>query len=144
MNKYMSCKVSIAPINSSETARIIYYNRLISTEDIPENKRKTVRWLEAFEELGLNWDTGEITGDNESIYYNIGYECSIEYDRRFNTGILKYSLPNGCKNDLMLRRENYFMIIEYEEVFPSLNDLMNLPVNELLEYLSYVRTKLNT
>ena len=72
MTKYMDVIVTIAPINSSESPRIIHIESNVPTEEIPENKNEVIRWVDKFEELGLDFDTGEYSGDEDNL--------PLEYD----------------------------------------------------------------
>ena len=137
MKKYMKCTVKIAPINSSETARVLYYEPRVAIENIPENRREVIRWIDFFEDLGVDFNEGTCDTHNLRVY-DLGYGAHIEYDPVFNTGIIKYQRIGDYRSELMLRRENYFMIVEYEEVFPTLKDLFDVPLDEVAEYINYV------
>ena len=75
MTKYVNIKVTIAPINSSESPRVIFFLNNAPIDEIPENKTEVIRWVDKFEELGLNFDTGEYNGDvnNLPLEYDLGY-----------------------------------------------------------------------
>lgn len=145
MVKFVKERVMIAPINSSEEARLLYVNPLktIKGSEIPEDKRVILRWMNTFKEKGLDFDTGKVPDgvSYDDLTLVLDYNTVIKYSPEFNTGIIhcigKYcSLPT-----IMLRQENYFMICEYEEVYPSLNEVMDVPLNDLVEYLQYLADK---
>lgn len=140
MTKYMDVIVTIAPINSSESPRIIHIESNVPTEEIPENKCEVIRWVDKFENLGLNFDTGEYNGKQEDLplNYDLGYSAFIEYDRDMNTGVVKYSEIGGWRSPILLRRENYVKHTEYIECYPSLQDLKDKPLNEVVDYIKYL------
>ncbi len=143
MTKYVDIKVSIAPINSSENPRIIYFEKCVPMKELPENSKEIIRWVDKFENLGLDFDTGEYDGKQEDLplNYDLGYSAFIEYDRDMNTGVVKYSEIGGWRSPILLRRENYIKTIEYIEVYPSLEYLKNTPLNEVVDYIKYLYNK---
>ena len=140
MTKYMDVIVTIAPINSSESPRIIHIESNVPTEEIPENKNEVIRWVDKFEELGLDFDTGEYSGnvDNLPLEYDLGYKAKILYHDGMNTGVVEYSEIGGWRNPILLRRENYVKRTEYTERYPSLQDLKDRPLNEVVDYIKYL------
>ena len=140
MTKYMVVIVTIAPINSSESPRIIHIESNVPTEEIPENKNEVIRWVDKFEELGLDFDTGEYSGDvnNLPLEYDLGYKAKILYHDGMNTGVVEYSEIGGWRNPILLRRENYVKRTEYIERYPSLQDLKDRPLNEVVDYIKYL------
>lgn len=140
MTKYMDVVVTIAPINSSESPRIIHIESNVPTEEIPENKNEVIRWVDKFEELGLDFDTGEYSGDvnNLPLEYDLGYKAKILYHDGMNTGVVEYSEIGGWRNPILLRRENYVKRTEYTERYPSLQDLKDRPLNEVVDYIKYL------
>lgn len=133
--KFVKQKVSIAPINSSEAARLIYYEPRLQVDEIPENSRKVLRWVDEFEYMGLDFNTGEMHQPSTlDLVYNIGYGAYITYEPGMNTGIIKYYNLSDWRSEMLLRRENYFMIIEYEEVYPTLEELKGIPIIDLVKY----------
>ena len=140
MIKYMDVVVTIAPINSSESTRIIHIESNVPTEEIPENKNEVIRWVDKFEELGLDFDTGEYSGDvnNLPLEYDLGYKAKILYHDGMNTGVVEYSEIGGWRNPILLRRENYVKRTEYIERYPSLQDLKDRPLNEVVDYIKYL------
>lgn len=140
MTKYMDVIVTIAPINSSESPRIIHIESNVPTEEIPENKNEVIRWVDKFEELGLDFNTGEYSGniDNLPLEYDLGYKAKILYHDGMNTGVVEYSEIGGWRNPILLRRENYVKRTEYTERYPSLQDLKDRPLNEVVDYIKYL------
>ena len=140
MTKYMDVIVTIAPINSSESPSIIHIEINVPTEEIPENKNEVIRWVDKFEELGLDFDTGEYSGDvnNLPLEYDLGYKAKILYHDGMNTGVVEYSEIGGWRNPILLRRENYVKRTEYTERYPSLQDLKDRPLNEVVDYIKYL------
>lgn len=141
--KFVTQTVSVAPIHSSETSRIIYFNSKLKVDEIPENSRKVLRWVDEFEQIGLDFNTGEMTQPSTvDLKYDVGFNAYIEYHAGLNTGILTYPLL-GQQNSLVLRRENYFLTVEYKEIYPPLKDLQDIPLDELISYYKYVSNKLD-
>lgn len=140
MIKYMDVVVTIAPINSSESPRIIHIESNVPTEEIPENKNEVIRWVDKFEELGLDFDTGEYSGDvnNLPLEYDLGYKAKILYHNGMNTGVVEYFEIGGWRNPILLHRENYVKRTEYTERYPSLQDLKDRPLNEVIDYIKYL------
>lgn len=140
MTKYVNIKVTIAPINSSESPRVIFFLNNAPIDEIPENKTEVIRWVDKFEELGLNFDTGEYNGDvnNLPLEYDLGYKAKILYHDGMNTGIVDYSEIGGWRSPIVLRRENYIKRTEYTECYPSLQDLKDKPLNEVVDYIKYL------
>lgn len=141
MKKYMSCTVKIAPISSSEVARVLYYESRKAVDEIPENYNKIIRWVDYFENFGVNFDTGEYNPEALDTYFDLDFGARIEYDPMYNTGFIKYMHIADFRSELMLKRENYFMTVEYKEVFPTLEDLKNVPLDEVVEYIKYIYNK---
>lgn len=146
MTKYMNIRVTIAPINSSEAPRVIHFLNYVPIDKIPENKCEVIRWVDKFENLGLNFDTGEYNGKQEDLplNYDLGYSAFIEYDRGMNTGVVKYSEIGGWRSPIVLHRENYIKCTEYTECYPSLQDLKDKPLNEVVEYIKYLYNREDT
>ena len=140
MTKYMNIRVTIAPINSSEAPRIIHFLNKVPVDEIPENKCEVIRWIDKFENLGLNFDTGEYNGKQEDLplNYDLGYSAFIEYNPDMNTGVVQYSEIGGWRSPVLLRRENYVKRTEYTECYPSIQDLKDKPLNEVVEYIKYL------
>jgi hypothetical protein len=142
MIRFFSVKVSIAPINSSEQDRLIYYEPLACASEVPENDREVIRWVDFFEDHGVDFELATWADVTNVVYYPLYCNAYIEYSPEFNTGFVKYSNTVCFPQEIMLRRENYFMIREYEEVYPSLEKLKDFPINEVIEYVKYVNIKL--
>lgn len=143
MTKYANIKVTIAPINSSESPRIIHIESNVPMTEIPESYNEVIRWVDKFEELGLDFNTGEYNGDvnNLPLEYDLGYKAKILYQDGMNTGIVDYSEIGGWRSPIVLRRENYIKRTEYTECYPSLQDLKDKPLNEVVEYIKYLYNK---
>ena len=140
MKKYVNVKVTIAPINSSESPRTIHIENNVPVDEIPENKAEVIRWVDKFENLGLDFNTGEYSGKQEDLplVYALGYKSQIEYNRDMNTGVVEYSEIGGWHSPILLRRENYVKRTEYTECYPSLQDLKDRPLNEVVDYIKYL------
>ena len=146
MTKYVNIKVTIAPINSSESPRIIHFAKCVPMKELPENSKEVIRWVDKFEKLGLDFDTGEYNGRQEDLplRYELGYKAFIEYNRDMNTGMVQYSEIGGWRNPILLRKENYVKTVEYIEVYPSLEYLKNTPLNEVVDYIKYLYNREET
>ena len=146
MTKYANIKVTIAPINSSESPRIIHIESNVPMTEIPESYNEVIRWVDKFEELGLDFNTGEYNGDvnNLPLEYDLGYKAKILYQDGMNTGIVDYSEIGGWHSPILLRRENYVKHTEYIECYPSLQDLKDKPLNEVVDYIKYLYNREDT